>query len=158
MRIQAKVDGLERFRAAIEEINAEMLTPKVMETLSEGLKERIAERMAIGKDATGEAFAPYSPGYARRRAGLGKEVGTVTLSLTGAMLGSMNARSDGKDGSVAFGSGKEGEKARYLQVTGAGRQRVKRIFFAMSEADRGWVLKTIGAHVGEVIKKAFRKG
>lgn len=158
MRIKARVGGIERLRAAIDAIKTELITPKVMESLCDGLKERIVDRTISGQDASGAAFTSYSPGYAKRRVRLGKKDDVVTLSVTGAMLGAINAQASGKEGVVTFVSGKEGEKARYHQVIGAGRQRVKRKFFALSEADRGWVLRTLHAHVDAVIIKAFRKG
>lgn len=52
-------------------------------------RERIIRRTVAGQSSTGSAFAPYSPGYAKRKS---QELGSaspVNLQVSGDMLGSI---------------------------------------------------------------------
>lgn len=157
MRIRARVEGIGRFKAAISEIKKEIVSPAVIDRLSNGLKERLVERAAIGIDAAGGAFKPYTARSAKSRARRGEGVDVVTLRDTGAMLDSMTVDEQPTAG-VSFGTSKEAEKARYLQETGAGKAQTKRRFFAVSDADMAWALDTLSGHAKDTIRAAFVKG
>lgn len=157
MKIRVRIEGIERLKTALSEIKKGIASPQAMDRLSNGLKERIVERAALGRDAAGERFKPYEPQYARGRARRGEGAGIVTLRRSGEMLDSIKA--DGQPAAgVSFNSFKEAEKARYLQETGVGRKRTKRRFFAISDADSAWALKILSGHAQETIRKASVKG
>ncbi len=50
------------------------------------LRERIVRRTIAGLDVQGQAFAPYSPRYAKQRQQAGMDTATVTLQVSGEML------------------------------------------------------------------------
>jgi len=60
----------------------------VMRELGDLVRERIIRRTLSGQDAEGQAFAPYSAGYAKRKS---DALGTsrVDLSVSGEMLNAM---------------------------------------------------------------------
>lgn len=157
MKIRVRIEGVDRLKAALSGIKKGVASPQVMDRLSNGLKERLIARAALGRDAAGEGFKPYAPQYARRLARRGERSDIVTLRRSGAMLDSIKADAHPAAG-VSFNSSEESEKARYLQETGAGRERTKRRFFAISDADRAWALKTLSDHAQETIRKASVKG
>lgn len=49
-------------------------------------RERIVRRTASGLDAAGQAFTPYSEGYAEARVNAGLDASTVRLQASGEML------------------------------------------------------------------------
>ena len=67
----------------------QILTTEDMREIGLLARERILRRTAAGKDATGASFRPYSEIYAARKA---KELwasGSVDLTVSGDMLGSL---------------------------------------------------------------------
>jgi hypothetical protein len=114
----------------------------------------IRTRTEQGRDAKGSAFAPYSQGYAERKA---EELGggPVNLTVSGRMLNDMQVVEQtankvtlgfvsaggraprGKQtliqGSRAVGAA---DKAFWHQVSGAGKSQVKRQFFDLSEQEQ----------------------
>lgn len=61
------------------------------EKIGQATVARILERTEQGRDQEGKPFAPYSPGYAKRRVEAGRKVAVVTLAYTGRMLGALSS-------------------------------------------------------------------
>ncbi len=64
-------------------------------------REQILRHTAAGKDEDGNAFAPYSKGYAKRRRKAGHS-DRVSLSLSGGMLGAIVVEPDDTGCTLAF--------------------------------------------------------
>ena len=65
-------------------------------------RERIVRRTISGRDSTGAAFRPYSPGYAAQKSKEGLGGGTVNLQVSGAMLNDLQI-TEVTDTSVTLG-------------------------------------------------------
>lgn len=61
-------------------------TPDLMREVGEMAIRLIQARTRQGRDADGQAFAPYSPKYAKRKAKETGTSGTVNLTLSGDVL------------------------------------------------------------------------
>lgn len=157
MKISASVGSVGRLKAAISEIKNSMMNQQVMESLSNGLKDRIIERAYLGVDAAGEGFAPYTAQYARRRERQGLRADIVTLRNTGSMLDSITAAVYPEAG-VSFNSAQEAQKMVYLQQTGVGKARIKRRFFNVNDTDTAWARELMSGHADKAIKAAFANG
>lgn len=61
---------------------------ETMRAIGELVRERIVRRTLVGQDADGQAFEPYSEGYAKKKT---EALGTtrVDLSVSGEMLGGL---------------------------------------------------------------------
>ncbi|OGQ50718.1 MAG: hypothetical protein A3J24_08315 [Deltaproteobacteria bacterium RIFCSPLOWO2_02_FULL_53_8] len=153
MRLRVRVEGLERLKAAIEDIKEGIANQEAIDKLSNGLKERLIERAADGIDAAGERFKPYA---ARGGDGTGKRQEIVTLRRSGAMLDAIQVYGL-PDAGIGFKAAKEAEKAGYHQNSGVGKERTKRRFFAVGDADMAWVKKVLSDHAQETITKAFAR-
>jgi hypothetical protein len=131
---------------------------RLMRTIGQAMVGRIRSRTSSGQDADGRAFRALSPGYARqKRKALGH--GRADLTVSGRMLNDMQAKPKPDGLSIVFRSGGAGgggrtfiqrsravgaaDKAAYHNLTGAGRSRVKREFFALSEDDEEFILDRV---------------
>lgn len=90
---------------------------------------RIVLRTRKGTDVDGNAFAPYSEKYAKRKAASGRKTSPVDLTYSGNMLSSIQTKVEdtpsGATGTIFFGSALEAAKAQ-------GNQR-RRKFFGLSD-------------------------
>ncbi len=137
--------------------------------LGEGLLTRIRKRTARGVDAKGRAFKPLSRAYAERKQdALGTRAADLTVS--GRMLNEMTVKPQPKRVSLGFVSGgstrasggtfiqrsrsvSAADKAFWHNDVGAGRAKVKRQFFDLSQSDVSWAHRLLGDH----IDKSFRR-
>lgn len=132
---------------------------KLMRSIGAGLVGRIRERTERGVGPDGGAFRALSPSYAKaKRAALGHSKADLTVS--GRMLNDMQARPRPTGVTLSFISGGSGggsgtfiqrsrgvgaaEKAAFHNLTG----RVKRPFFALSDADEEFILDRVSAFIG----------
>jgi hypothetical protein len=85
--------------AQLPSVLAEAITRNDMYALGIQARERIIRRTQQGLDATNQPFAPYSEGYAKRKA---EELGTgpVDLTVSGGMLNGIEI--DATDTSVTL--------------------------------------------------------
>ncbi|MBI5885370.1 MAG: phage virion morphogenesis protein [Deltaproteobacteria bacterium] len=156
MKTRCRISGLDGLKVTLAKVKEGVASPEILEKAAAGLKERILERTALGRDVDGEAFAPYSPRYAKRRARAGKDAKLVTLRSSGAMLDSITTQARQTEVSLGFNPSKEALKASRLQAAGVGDKRIKRRFFVVSEDDRAWVVRTVAGGVKEKIKEALK--
>lgn len=156
MRTRTTIAGLDKLKAALNNVKKGIAGSEALEKVSAGIEERLVERTAQGRDAYGEAFAPYTPQYAKRLARLGKDGKTVTLRRSGAMLNSITAQAQTAQVALSFNSPQEALKARRIQVAGVGGRSTKRRFFALSEADRAWVVRAVSDGAKETVKEAVK--
>jgi hypothetical protein len=83
-----------------------MLTREDWLAVGELVRQRIYERTQAGVDATGTAFAPYSPGYAlqkgRELLGVEASYSTVDLTVSGEMLRAITIEATDKSVELYF--------------------------------------------------------
>jgi 3-hydroxyacyl-CoA dehydrogenase len=100
---------------------------------------RMVARTRAGKDINGQAFAPYSKGYAKAREKRGRKASPVDLTFSGKMLSAVTTKtertSEKTSVTVFFNSVKEALKARGNQA--------KRFFFGFSEEQKERIRKKI---------------
>lgn len=110
------------------------------------IRSRILERTSQGVDAEGQAFAPYSASYAKRKAKAGGRVDQVDLygiEHHPHMMQAMLARPTEAGFELGF-YGEESDRARWNNE--GGRAPTRR-FFAASEQDLNDVQQAIGQRV-----------
>jgi len=88
-----------------------------------------------GISVNGNPFTPYSKKYRRR---LVKQSGVVDLTDTGQMFSSLISKITSSKGSLFFRNQSANKKAFYHDIAGAGKRKVVRPFFSISdrEADK----------------------
>ena len=101
-----------------------------------------------GVDVSGSPFTPYSKNYKRR---LVKQSGVVDLTDTGQMFSSLTSKITPSRGRLFFSNQFANRKAFYHDIAGAGKRKVVRPFFSISdrEADK------IGQIFAEKVFKAI---
>lgn len=72
---------------ALPDLPSDVLTRETMREMALLVHETILRRTARGIDASGQAFAPYSPAYAKRKHEALGGASRVTLQVSGRMLG-----------------------------------------------------------------------
>jgi hypothetical protein len=113
----------------------------------EFIRSRILDRTGRGVDANGEAFAPYSAGYAKRKEkarGRTDQVDLYGIDQHPHMLNAMLSRATPEGFAVGFW-GEEAARAEWNNE-GAGRVPERR-FFAASEQDVSDVHEAIGTRI-----------
>lgn len=111
--IDAKKLGadLRALRRSTGELRTELAGEDVMVGLAELAATIVQARTGRGVDADGEAFAPYSEGYAERRKKKGRSE-RPDLTYTGRMLGAMTGKFlFYRKSAVVFSRGEEANKA-----------------------------------------------
>lgn len=94
-----------------------------------GVKDNILLKTAMGIDYKGNNFEPYSKAYAKRE---GKR--NAWMYQTGVMLNSMTQKViDNMSVMIYFNNATARERARWHNIEGAGKSKVKREFFGFSE-------------------------
>lgn len=134
--------------------NINFSSTPLMRSIGQGLIGRIRERTSAGMDAEGRPFQSLSRSYRKQKI---KYLGTASADLTvsGRMLNDMQAKPRPDGVRLEFRSGGGGgrggtfiqrsraigaaEKAYAHNISGAGRSRVKREFFALSDKDLDFV-------------------
>ena len=90
-------------------------------------------------------------GYKRMREITGRETDRVTLNWTGHMMRSLATKADPAAPSVTiYFTDKEAETIASYHHTGAGRNRIKRLFMGLADKERSDIEKYLGE---EILKK-----
>jgi hypothetical protein len=154
--------GIQAAVLAIDKFTKRVTAPpgkQIMEQLAVEAKAMIDRRTAVGKDAEGKKFAPYSPGYSAAKArsissrrgkrqktragksGLGRyglgagRMIVVDLTASGRMMSSLASHAlDVATSEVYFSASSEAQKA-YWHQTGAGKLPIRR-FMGLSKKER----------------------
>jgi hypothetical protein len=147
---------------------AELAKPTIGDALHAGryLEGRIRERTAIGVDANGSAFVPYSPAYAKQKA---KKLRHANVDLFGYSRRHMVMSITVQAGSVALANGAVAtddpgpvrvfhigfydESAIKAQANNEGGRSPRRNFFAASGADLQQMERIIGARQDARLKQ-----
>lgn len=130
----------------------------------------IRTRTEAGKDVTGAPFAPYTPGYAQKKAdeGLGA---AVNLTVSGRMLNDM-AVTDASPGRVSIGFRSSGggtkgkgltmiqrsralgaeDKARFHDQLGAGKSRTLRKFLGLTTPETETIRARVARYLDELAR------
>lgn len=135
----------------------------------------IRTRTEAGKDVTGAAFAPYTPGYAERRAKEGLGI-TPNLTVSGRMLNDMGVVAVAP-GSVSIGFRSSGggpvrgkgltliqrsralgaeDKARFHDVLGAGASRTVRKFLGLTPQETETIRDRVRRHLDDLARRLSR--
>ena len=141
---------------------------KLMRSIGRAMVGRIRARTAKGVDVNGSPFQALSAGYRRaKKKALGH--GQADLTVSGQMLQGMVAKPTKENVTISFagggrGGGKGGtfiqrsrsvgaaDKAFFHNETGAGRARVIREFFGLSDEDEAFILDRVSAFIAKEIK------
>lgn len=134
----------------------------------------IRTRTEAGIDRTGKAFAPYTPGYAAKKAKEGLGGGTVNLTVSGRMLNDMAVTDMGMSpprvtiGFRSSGGGTRGKglsmiqrsravgaegKARAHDVDGVGKSRTKREFLGLTDAEETTLRERVMKHLEQTLAR-----
>ncbi len=145
-----------------------LVNTSVMRAIGGGLLVRIRKRTRKGIDVTGKAFTPLSTAYAeQKRKALGSA--KADLEVSGRMLNDMTLKPQPKRVRLFFlsaGSLKASgvtfiqrsrsisaaDKAFWHNETGAGRRRVKRVFFDLNNTDITWAQGILDTHIAGAIR------
>lgn len=133
----------------------------------------IVTRTRSGKDVTGAAFQPYTPGYAERRAKEGHPASPVNLTVSGRMLNDLAVMKTGP-GRVTLGFRSSGgggtrgkgltliqrsrsvgaeDKARAHDIDGVGAARTKRRFMGLTDGELGTIRERVARYLSELAKR-----
>lgn len=115
-----------------------MKVQTLLEKLAFGAEYKIKQRTAAGADVNGQVFVDYSPGYAKKRLASGRRINPVDLMYTGDMLAQMTHEIpsfDPNSTEIFFRTKRAEDLAYFHNITGAGRGRVFREFFALNDGD-----------------------
>jgi len=142
---------------------------RLMRSIGTAIVGRIRARTQSGRDVDGRPFRALSPGYRRQKQKhLGS--GAADLTVSGQMLNSMLAKPSPTSVRIAFaGGGTAGggrgrtfiqrsrsvgaaDKAFFHNESGAGRSRVLRKFFGLSDEDETLILSQVGAFIARQIR------
>ena len=133
----------------------------------------IRTRTEKGTDVNGRKFAPYSKkafffnvgteggepryksfqdGYAGFRNYKGRQTAFVDLNFSGRMLSSMTSRVSPSKGELFFSNNEANRKAFYHDVAGAGKSKVVRPFFGISDREEEQIVKVFSDLIDKEIK------
>ena len=108
---------------------------KAMSLTSQFIQTAIKTRTAKGKDWKGGSFKPYSEGYKKKRLKRGATT-TPNLMWSGQMLGNMtNKQVSANKYKIFFSNQTQNRKAAYHDFYGAGKGKVIRPFFSVSNKE-----------------------
>ncbi len=149
-----------------------LVSPEVMREVGALVTRLIRTRTMAGRDVTGQAFAPYTPDYAAKKAkeGLGT---TPNLTVSGRMLNDMGVTNVGP-GTVSIGFTSSGgstrgkgltliqrsravgaeDKARYHDVLGAGKSRTLRKFLGLTPEETAMVRERVARYLDDLVRRA----
>jgi len=113
------------------------------------VKNDIHNRTISSKDYRESTFKPYNPAYAKYRTKRNKPA-RVTLSFTGAMLGSMTIKKIAKGAAIYFSDTAERLKGGYHHF-GEGKMP-KRAFFELSKKNINYAYKELGKPIIKAMK------
>jgi hypothetical protein len=123
-----KIEG--RTKSAVKKALANASAYEVV-----AIKERTQTK---GIDYRGTPFKPYSPKYKRAKV---KQSGVVDLTDTGQMFSSLTFRATESKGTLFFRQAQANRKAFFHDEVGAGRNKVKREFFSISNSEEKKIQK-----------------
>jgi len=112
----------------------------------------IQKRVKANKDLSGQKFKPYSDAYKKRRLKAGKPVDRVYLEYTGQMLAAMTHKAFTTHAQLYFATPRSETLAKYHSRDGAGKSRVIRSFFGITESEE---LK-INKYVNTLLKNKLK--
>jgi hypothetical protein len=138
-RIEIDVKQLERLRKKFAGLDDKLFNQKALLSASIQQKQRIILRTENGKDVNGNPFKPYSAQYAKLAQKL--NVNNVNLVATGQMLNGITQKATDQESVIFFTNDRNEEIASYHDVLGAGRNKVIRNFFGMSEKNKDTIFK-----------------
>ena len=140
-------DIIRRIRYLGSNINDQSL----MSEIGLFLISQIQIRTAEGVDVDGNAFTPYSPGYALFRRRKGRSASRVNLFFTGSMMSAMTFEADSDEVTLFFQNTSDPSGTR--NPAKAFFLNQERRFFAMSEEDRQGVLRIIDNHIDRLRRR-----
>ena len=151
---EKEVKGLDGLSRTVAGIRQGLVTDPLLDSLGTAAIARILERTASGKDIGGEPFRPYSKEWKKRRREKGRPTAVVDLRFEGRMLDDIRYSAESDRGLVRihFSGTEEGRKAYYHNEAGAGKGKVKRRFFGLSEEDAAALEGIVTGHIERVLK------
>ena len=128
-----------------------LFNAKVLQALALRQKNRIYLRTLGGKDTNDNPFKSYNPQYARQSKKV--SISDVNLTDTGEMLNGMTQNATDTKAEIFFTTDEQAERASYHDQVGAGKNRVIREFFGMSNQDKDDLFKQYTDKTSELLQK-----
>ena len=142
-------DGIVRQR--LVEVLNKIISQKALEEAGRYGVYLINQRVHAGHDLNNNPFMQYSAKYRARKIKNGKWSGSVDLQLSGRMIRDLNTNitrnfsSQLYEVEIGYIPGKSSErsiqKARWHNIDGAGRKKVKRTFVGLTDIERRKILE-----------------
>lgn len=155
MIIEVSKKDIDSIVARLEKFGARITTGSILEQLALRIKNIIYLKTQSGRDADGKPFAPYSDAYRKQE---GKTL--VNLTKTGHLLNAMTQKVLTNSTAKIFFTNYSypnglsvQELASIHNSEGAGRKRVVRKFFGVSETDMIDIQKTYQSEVDRIKKE-----
>ena len=144
---------LERMNKLFKKTPDNLFNKGVLNLIAMKQKNRMHLRTLSGEDYQNKSFSPYNASYALKTKKT--SVNDVNLTLTSNMLDSMTTKADDMQAVIFFGNDDAEFLADIHQNRGAGRSKVIRKFFGMSEDDKD---KIMGDYTDETAKRLGKLG
>jgi len=151
--IEVNQAQLKKLSSLIKDTPDSLFDKKVLELVALRQKNRIFVRTTGGRDTNSNPFTPYNAAYAKKA--LKTSVTDVNLTATGNMLNAMTQKATDKQAVISFTNNEAEELASYHDKLGAGKNKVIRKFFGMSESDKDDLFDT---YLNETAKRLRKLG
>lgn len=129
----------------------------VMEKVGNTYRTKVKDRTEMGLDIHERKFKPYSKAYARKRLKLGEPVDIVNLRIdhfNGMLLKIDHLVFNDLKGVQAYINDSDKAKiGRYHAVTGAGKSRVIREWWGLSDKQAEETAEIIGVKINEILEQ-----
>lgn len=149
-------DDLQKLRDDFRDLGKRLVDQKLLNKIGLAGIRRIKDRTRRGVDYLGLSFKAYSEGHAKKRRKLGLPTGHVDLvfSLYDGMMQQLDHMvfRDLSGLSILIDDNEKQQLAVWHNIEGAGRSRVKREFFNLSDADVDEIDTLVGVHIDGLLE------
>lgn len=149
--LEVDLKQLKKLRGLIKDTPESLFDSKVLNLVALRQKNRIFVRSTGGRDTEGNPFKPYNAAYALKA--LKTSVNDVNLTVTGNMLNAMTQKATDNQAVISFTNDEAEELASYHDKFGAGKNKVIRKFFGMSEEDKEDLFNAYLDETGKRLRK-----
>lgn len=149
------IKGLNSLIAHFDRASGGLVDKELMGEIGTYLANAILGRTAVGEDAKGNPFEPYSPKYALFRQKTGYPTNVVDLFYSGSMLSSLTHEAFEKRVELFFmnthGVGRDGKQRKASNAEIAFHLNEKREFFAVSSEEEEQIFQMVQNHIQEIL-------
>lgn len=139
----------------LRKIGEGVLTLEVLTKVGEAYEVIVRNRTRQGRDLHGKTFKPYSPGYKRIRERAGEPTHPVNLTMdhfTGMLASIDHTVFNDMSGVQAYIEGdSKAQIARYHAIEGAGKSKVIREFWGLSDEESNKIRDLIETELDKIL-------